>query len=150
MKKFYSFLLVCLTTIMAGFCFVSCGDDDDDATSNGSSSIVGTWNMNVRDGGTTYELFYTFCEDKTMYEYSKEDNVYYVLKGTYSFDEKSKKLIGQWFGDTPLTYTATIKGDEATLIGPDGEKVIAKKVKAPLSVKELEEIWNRQLSASGK
>jgi len=111
MKKIFSILSLVLMLVCCNFALTSCGDDDEDETTekNVKSKIVGTWELfdpqhpDIAQGAFTIYILYTFNADGTFIRaiqginYAGTDVEGYMLKlkGTYTFSDDKLILNGE-------------------------------------------------------
>lgn len=111
MKKIFSILSLVLMFACCNFALTSCGDDDEDETTekNVNSKIVGTWelfdpqNPDIERSPFTLDILYTFNADGTFIRaiqginYAGTDVEGYMakIKGTYTFSDDKLILNGE-------------------------------------------------------
>ena len=111
-----------------GFCFVSCGDDDDNdpkqVDEKTTTPIIGTWTWIEHEGEYSFSEKYAFKSDGTFtlvwqeQEYSGEES------GLWKYDTNDYKLtLTTIVGEKPgsYTYTVILQGKQMTLIEADGD-----------------------------
>ena len=111
MKKIFSILSLMLMLACCNFALTSCGDDDEDETTekNVNSKIIGTWESfdpqypDMERTAFTIDILYTFNADGTFIRslqginYAGTDVEGYLLKmkGTYTFSDDKLILNGE-------------------------------------------------------
>ena len=111
MKKIFSILSLVLMLVCCNFALTSCGDDDEDETTekNVNSKIIGTWELfdpqypDMERSPFTIDILYTFNADGTFIRaiqginYAGTDVEGYMLKlkGTYTFSDDKLILNGE-------------------------------------------------------